>query len=471
MAGRCDRNRGDRGCVDAGAAGSVVASEAGEDAAAGPPAESAQLPAQVRLRVVAFAAQRLSELAATDVPEALRRVSRFTPSKRARLAGVALGAAVDIDPVFRNSVAEGVRAALPDLAAALAAGSPVDAADPFDVAAVAYLLRTPGWQQLVSVAAAAAEAAANSTASRDTADQLARLAGELDEARNATRAERAAHRAQLATAMAELDSVRRSMRQGSEAQRRSEQARQAAEAERDEARAAAEKAATKSSTELRRLRARIYELEAQAEHARKAGRGTRSTDDIRLWLLLDSVTNAAAGLRRELALPPPGGRPADEVAASLATQQQPVAPAALGLAREDPGWLDALLAVPGTHLLVDGYNVTKTGFPGVPLEAQRGRLVAGLAALAARTAAEVTVVFDGAERTAPLAAPSGRGVRVLFSPAGRTADDVLAQLVWAEPTGRPIAVVSADREVVARIERAGARGVPPVALLGLLGRA
>ena len=76
---------------------------------------------------------------------------------------------------------------------------------------------------------------------------------------------------------------------------------------------------------------------------------------------------------------------------------------------DDPALLDALLAVPLTHLLVDGYNVTKSGYGEVSLEAQRGRLLSGLGALAARTGAEVTVVFDGAERLTPvaLAAPAG----------------------------------------------------------------
>ncbi|MEO6714505.1 MAG: NYN domain-containing protein, partial [Mycobacteriales bacterium] len=155
---------------------------------------------------------------------------------------------------------------------------------------------------------------------------------------------------------------------------------------------------------------------------------------------------------------------------ALAAGGESAHPVALGLAREDPAWLDALLAVPGIHLLVDGYNVTKTGFPGITLEAQRGRLAQGLAALVARTGAEITVVFDGAERTGALAVPAARGVRVIFSPAGRTADDVIVALVRAEPVGRAIAVVSADREVITRVERAGARGVPPPALLGLLGR-
>ena len=58
--------------------------------------------------------------------------------------------------------------------------------------------------------------------------------------------------------------------------------------------------------------------------------------------------------------------------------------------------LDALLSVPSGHLIVDGYNVTKTGYPELPLADQRTRLAGQLAALAARTGVEITVVFDGA---------------------------------------------------------------------------
>ena len=426
------------------------------------------LPESVRQRVVALAAERLGELAPGDVPASLRRVARFTPSKRARLAEVAVASAVDSDAVFRNAVAESVRAALPELVAALAAGTTPAAADPADVAAAAYLLRTPGWQQLVA-AAAAEEAMARSTESNSERDaELARITGQLEEARALARTDRAAQQVKATAVAGQLEELRRSLRQATEAQRRAEQARLTGDTERAALQAAAQRVEATTASEMRRVRARVTELETQLESARKVGRGIRGAGDVRLWLLLDSVTNAAAGLRRELALPPATSHPADEVAAGLA--RAAAAPAALGLAREDPAWLDAILAVPGTHLLVDGYNVTKTGFPDVSLEAQRVRLVQGLAALAARTAAEVTVVFDGAERTGPLGAPSGRGVRVLFSPAGRPADDVLVQLVRAEPTGRSIAIVTADREVITRAEYAGARGVPPVALLGLLRR-
>ncbi len=83
------------------------------------------------------------------------------------------------------------------------------------------------------------------------------------------------------------------------------------------------------------------------------------------------------------------------------------------------------------------------------------------------------VVFDGAglegARAPGTAAP--RGVRLLFSGAGEIADDLLRALVRAEPPGRPLVVVTSDREVAEDVRRDGARPVPSRALLALLARA
>src|SRR5438270_12388878 len=95
---------------------------------------------------------------AADIPPSLRPFARFTPARRRQVI-LPLAAALDTDEDFRAAVAEGVREALPDLASALEAGQPVPSADPDDVAAVAYLLRTPGRAEVLSAAAArAAEA-------------------------------------------------------------------------------------------------------------------------------------------------------------------------------------------------------------------------------------------------------------------------------------------------------------------------
>ena len=120
--------------------------------------------------------------------------------------------------------------------------------------------------------------------------------------------------------------------------------------------------------------------------------------------------------------------------------------------------------------MIDGYNVTKTGYGSLPLDGQRQRLLTRLGALAAQTGAEVTVVFDGAALDGPTPSGSPRGVRTLFSPAGTTADTVIRRLVRAEPPGRAVVVVSSDREVADGVRAAGAWTVPSAALLRRLDR-
>jgi predicted RNA-binding protein with PIN domain len=190
-----------------------------------------------------------------------------------------------------------------------------------------------------------------------------------------------------------------------------------------------------------------------------------------MWLLLETIGQAAVGLKRELALEPASKLPADFVADTSA--DRPDASGRVGaraLDADDPARLDQLLGLPKSHLVVDGYNVTKRGYGDVSLEQQRVRLVSGLGGIAAQCGAEVTVVFDGAEKM--VAVPGiPRGVRVLFSRKGETADELIRRLVRAEPAGRPVVVVSSDREVADGVRRHGAYPLSSDTLLRRLARA
>jgi predicted RNA-binding protein with PIN domain len=135
---------------------------------------------------------------------------------------------------------------------------------------------------------------------------------------------------------------------------------------------------------------------------------------------------------------------------------------------DDPALLEELLRLPRAHLVIDGYNVTKHAWPEAPLDRQRERLLTGAAALLARTKAEVTVVFDAADTRERPVVPPPRGVRVLFSPHGVIADDVIRDLVAAEPAGRAVVVVSSDQEVARDVRTAGFRVVAAGALAALL---
>jgi predicted RNA-binding protein with PIN domain len=84
---------------------------------------------------------------------------------------------------------------------------------------------------------------------------------------------------------------------------------------------------------------------------------------------------------------------------------------------------------------------------------------------------EITVVFDaGAVTARPVGVAAPRGVRVLFSNPGELADEEIVRLVQAEPPGRPVAVVTSDREVADLCAGAGAKPVSSAAMLARLER-
>jgi predicted RNA-binding protein with PIN domain len=433
---------------------------------------AADLPAGVRARVVALAGERLGAMAPDLVPAPLRAVARFTPAKRARLGATPLAAAVATDPVFRQGVAELARTRFPELAAALVAGEEPDTPVE-EAAALAYLLRSPGWEQLLARAEQELGAREAQQAGSATLDAVVRLTEQLEAVRATGRAELAAAREQARLSAAELNVVRRKVREMGDRAGRAEHRQREADAALAQAQAELAGLRDAREQELRVLREQLADAERAVQGARSAAREGRQDDQLRLRLLLDALVGAAQGLRRELALPPAEGRPADSLAGDYVAGGAAggaAGPGPQGRSDDDPALLDALLAVPATHLLVDGYNVTKTGYGGLALEAQRGRLLAGLGALASRTGAEVTVVFDGSDGAVPVALPAPRGVRLLFSRTGETADEVVRRLVRHEPQGRPVVVASSDKEVADGVRRAGARPVAALALVRLLDR-
>ncbi|GLF94132.1 NYN domain-containing protein [Streptomyces yaizuensis] len=428
------------------------------------------LPEGVRRRVVALVADAFGGLTVAELPAQLRQYARFTPSRRARFAGNAMAAALESDPVFRQRVGERLALAQPELCAALVAGAPPAAADPLDVAATAYVLRPAGWVKLVAAAGEEAQRADAERADDAGRRELERLREELTEVRDHTRGESDRLRGELEAVRKEAESLRRRMRSAQSDIKRGEAALRRALAEVETVRAEGAGQLSAAESENRRLKARLAEAEAAVEAGRRAAREGRSVEDMRLRLLLDTVLEGAQGLRRELALPPVSIHPADTVDAVAPGRMSPKDIAARALSETDPALLDQLLALPQAHLVVDGYNVTKTGYPTMPLEKQRLRLLGGLSVLAAQSGAEITCVFDGAELAAPVLLAPPRGVRVLFSKPGITADELIRQLVRAEPPGRPVVVVSTDREVADGVARAGARPVASAMLLKRLSR-
>ncbi|MCC9704753.1 NYN domain-containing protein [Streptomyces sp. MNU76] len=423
------------------------------------------LPEGVRKRVVQIVSDGFGGLTVAELPAQLRQYARFAPNRRVKFAGNAMAAAVESDTLFRQRIGERFRETHPELAGALDTGAPPPAADPLDVAAAAYVLRPTGWVKLVAAAGEEALRADAERADEESRAELERLREQLAEARGHTKTETERLRAELESAKKDADSLHRKLRAALSDVKRGEAALRKLHAEMETLRAESHAQVSAAESETRRLKARLGEAEAALEATRRAAREGRSVEDMRVRLLLDTVLDAAQGLRRELALPPVSVRPAETVDAVEPGRMTPKDIAARALSENDPAILDQLLALPQAHLVVDGYNVTKTGYPQMPLEKQRLRLLGQLSQLAAQTGAEVTCVFDGAELAAPVLLAPPRGVRVLFSKPGVTADELIRQLVRAEPPGRPVIVVSTDREVADGIAKAGARPVASVVLL------
>jgi predicted RNA-binding protein with PIN domain len=339
---------------------------------------------------------------------------------------------------------------------------PPPAADPVEVATVAYLVRPDGWSDLITAIGADLADREEQAASRSRDDLIERLTRERDAATVAARESAARAEADVGSARGDAQELRKQVRALTGRLRAAERDRDAAVEALAEDRRRIEETDTAAAAEIRELRSQLEESTRAVEAVRRSTRAAREADDARLWLLLETAAGAVRGLREELALGPPARLPADDVKASTAEVSS-------GIREVGPVDLDRLLSLPRVHVIVDGYNVTKTGFGDLPLAAQRTRLVQGLGAVAARTGAEITCVFDGA--TGPPMMPiAPRGVRVLFSASHEQADDVIRRLAAAEPSGRPVLVVSSDREVAAAARRPGGVAVPSAVLVRRLER-
>ncbi|WP_285680711.1 NYN domain-containing protein [Actinoplanes sp. NBRC 103695] len=428
------------------------------------------LPEPVRQRVTALAAAALPALPGEEVPVVLRKMARFAPNRRARLAGTAIAAQLTSDPLFRQRIGRRVVEDAGDLGAAVAAGMAPAAADPVEIAAIAYLSRPDGWRDLLADAGAAVRAEVDSAAVAEQVRDAEQRAARAEHDRAVAKVEADKLRDELARVREEMGQLREEHRATARALREAQAAQKRASDLLSTEKGRQARVTTDHETEVRRLRSRLADAEAAAATGRAAAKEARAADDARLWLLLETIGQAASGLRRELALGPSDKLPADYVADVAAERPgTPERSRARAQDTDDPARLDQLLALPRAHLIVDGYNVTKRGFAEMSLEQQRKRLITGLGGIAAQTGDEVTVVFDGAERVHGLP-PAPRNVRVLFSKKGDTADELIRQLVRGEPSGRPIVVVSSDREVADGVRRHGAYPMGADSLIRRLSR-
>ena len=116
------------------------------------------------------------------------------------------------------------------------------------------------------------------------------------------------------------------------------------------------------------------------------------------------------------------------------------------------------------HLIIDGYNllhVTLPLFQGASEDLQRGReqLIDQLSSYRHKRPCEITIVFDGwrggwvTERK-----ERNKGIDLIFSKLGETADEVIKRLVKERGSGA--VVVTSDREISRYAERMSAAVIP-----------
>lgn len=307
-----------------------------------------------------------------------------------------------------------------------------------DEVGMLWLTRPDGWE------AAAAALVADAERERDEARAGTDARREL---RRREAAETAAQRAlaDLAATREQLE-AERAAKSALEAELQSVRAELAVAKSRvgEGARAARRTTAEAAAEELAALRAELDAAVAARDAAltdRAAVHGEGPVDIERVRMLLTEALVLSKGgvprarQRKRKPIAVPGGLYGNSAAAAT-----------------------HLLRTQGAVVLVDGYNVAKTGWPSLSLEHQRTQCIELAESLARRWGTLVHIVFDGANIVGATAT-GRRLVRVSYSPAGVTADDVLRAEVDAIDSDRPVIVVTSDQAVVHDVRAAGANAV------------
>ena len=375
--------------------------------------------------------------AAVGVPREVRAMSG-----KARIPTGSLGRlrrAIDADDHFRTTIAAG---ALPELV---------------DPIGILWLQRPDGWEQDISrlVTGLVAEA--------DDADLRTALRRE-EKRRHA--AEQVAVR--LRSDVSDRDTSIETLRADVDALRAD---------------------VVKADDEVATLRGELVDLRIEARHARDREAAAKAKLDAALLAPRESVEDQSGGVDGEnRPVESSGVDPAavsdvatavrelaDRLDALLPTETpDAVVRSELRRPARLPGGVIASSADAAEFLLrsdavvlVDGYNVAKLAWPNRSLEAQRTQLLDALENVARRFGSDIAVVFDGAS-VVGAHATRRRLIRVVWSPDGVIADDVIRDEVRRLPTARAVAVVTNDAEIVADVKALGANVVPSNALIAVL---
>jgi hypothetical protein len=365
-----------------------------------------------------------------------------------RLAGTSLGRvrrAVEADPTFRAAISAG---ALPELV---------------DEVGQLWLAGAEGWEE----------------AAAEIVEQRESDAGSADLRRDLKRAEKRRAAAEQAAARVQVELVHRDAAIAEQATELDELRAEVSKAreETDEIRAAL----VNTRNEIRHTRDREAAALARAEAAASArletAPHTAPPDDV-----TDSGLSDAVEARRRLAEAVDASREfVAHLSSLLAVDEggsEPVGrECGLGPSRRTaialPGGVISTSAAAARHLVaagapifVDGYNVAMLGWPDRGLEHQRTALIDRIENVARRHGAEITIVFDGTS-VVGAHAPGRRHVRVVFSPEGVTADDMIRAEVARLPDDAPVIIVTNDREIVDDVKAVGANVIPSNAFIAV----
>jgi predicted RNA-binding protein with PIN domain len=281
--------------------------------------------------------------------------------------------------------------------------------------------------------------------------EVAKLLSDLDRARRDAKKVSESRRRDPARQSKDLSDARSEM---SRLQKTVQDLKQEASLLRDTAQEESRRVAQVESTlgaQIRSLEKELDLARTQRHYQRRSSRHLERIEAARIQVLLAAAQSAIEGLGSELSAESPNTP--SQVARSKQSVANPL-PRKLG-----GDLVQQWLTTPGLHLLVDGYNVTMAATPDLPLAQQRELLSSRLAALASRTGAEITVVFDAQHVNVVMPSASRKGVLVIFTDEGELADDVLVELVSLEPPGRAVLVITSDQEVVQGVTRLGARAL------------
>lgn len=104
-------------------------------------------------------------------------------------------------------------------------------------------------------------------------------------------------------------------------------------------------------------------------------------------------------------------------------------------------------------ILIDGYNLLHKATHLIPahldLHGQRSHLIHLLSNFARQRQVSLLIVFDNrSEQHRPAAAsPAARGVKIIFTPAGKDADTLIQEHIRQHAARKELTVVSSDHEI------------------------